>query len=230
MEEDEGSWTFKMNGHNFTFAANDFAETFRLFNDSFFTKPTRPEVEIVTITLNGRTMEVPLSNETVDALFERAEEYKKAKDLKERKRRAEKAEYEARQEYERARAAEAREKLRRDREEAQRRAEEAFRKRRQSDWRNGPYGYAPGGSRFSFDGSPFEQAFPERPGNPHKPAASLIDQLAGFAEMDIQAATELPLKKLWLRAQRKCHPDTGGSHEKWLELEKLEARVKQMLK
>jgi hypothetical protein len=46
-------------------------------------------------------------------------------------------------------------------------------------------------------------------------------KLAEMAGIDWAVAQLMEDKALLKKAQRKCHPDTGGSHEKWIELDKL---------
>lgn len=45
------------------------------------------------------------------------------------------------------------------------------------------------------------------------------EQLAKLA--GVEWPTDITDQKLLRMAQRKCHPDTGGSHEQWIELDKL---------
>ena len=67
-----------------------------------------------------------------------------------------------------------------------------------------------------------------RSGSPrteHKTSPSVKskkEQLADMAQLEWETARTMDLKKLLRRAQRVCHPDHGGSHEKWLDLQKLQ--------
>ncbi|WNO27772.1 hypothetical protein SEA_HUWBERT_20 [Microbacterium phage Huwbert] len=47
------------------------------------------------------------------------------------------------------------------------------------------------------------------------------EKLADMAEVAWETAQDMDTKKLLKMAQRKCHPDTGGSHEKWIKLDEL---------
>lgn len=49
------------------------------------------------------------------------------------------------------------------------------------------------------------------------------DRIVQLAEVTEEEKVTLTKKQIWNRARRKCHPDTGGSHELWLELIKLES-------
>ncbi|MEG2887260.1 MAG: hypothetical protein RR853_09055 [Aurantimicrobium sp.] len=42
-----------------------------------------------------------------------------------------------------------------------------------------------------------------------------------MAEIAWEVAELMDSKVLLKKAQRKCHPDTGGSHDKWVALDKL---------
>lgn len=54
---------------------------------------------------------------------------------------------------------------------------------------------------------------------------SFREQLADLAGVEHEETRDWEIKKLLKRAQRNCHPDTGGSHEKWIELEKLTEKM-----
>jgi hypothetical protein len=49
--------------------------------------------------------------------------------------------------------------------------------------------------------------------------------LAEMAVVEWAVAELMDDMKLLRRAQRKCHPDTGGSHEKWVKLEKIQREM-----
>lgn len=103
-------------------------------------------------------------------------------------------------------------------------AEEAFRKfsetasgyaGRDDGHRSGPgssrhYGYVP----------------PPRPESPKPHTVSRqeyirkLHTLAGLAY-----PSQLDEKRVYRRAMRKCHPDSGGSHQKWIELEKIKVAL-----
>jgi hypothetical protein len=51
-------------------------------------------------------------------------------------------------------------------------------------------------------------------------------KLAELAGVDWAVAELMDLKKLLRRAQAKCHPDTGGSHEQWLKLQALQEEMR----
>ena len=53
------------------------------------------------------------------------------------------------------------------------------------------------------------------------PTKSDKEKLADLAEIAWEVAKLMDMRKLLRKAQVKCHPDTGGSHEKWIELENL---------
>lgn len=65
-----------------------------------------------------------------------------------------------------------------------------------------------------------------RAGTSSKPRAvgpfQRLCEIAGVEPLD---AGDMDKKKLLRRAQRKAHPDSGGSHELWLEVESLQRRL-----
>lgn len=58
---------------------------------------------------------------------------------------------------------------------------------------------------------------------PTSNALAKLAQLAGVEGVDNEPKA---IRSAYRKAQRKCHPDTGGSHEKWLELQKLEYLIR----
>lgn len=59
-------------------------------------------------------------------------------------------------------------------------------------------------------------------GNRAKPKApTSVIELIKLAGVETEEAAKLTVKQLYRKAQRRCHPDTGGSHDLWLKLEKL---------
>lgn len=64
--------------------------------------------------------------------------------------------------------------------------------------------------------------------NTSKPTPSLDHQLlilAGVEDISDDTLTKDERIKYLRRAKRKCHPDTGGSHDDWVNLEKLARRM-----
>lgn len=119
--------------------------------------------------------------------------------------------------------------LRREREERARKAREKHQREQEERARNArsQQGFFPGprynnfwmgedGSfRFTAGGQTFtgqhKTSTPPRM-NPHKA------KLARLAGVEVGDADNMKLEVLKKKAMRKCHPDTGGSHDKWLEL------------
>jgi hypothetical protein len=68
---------------------------------------------------------------------------------------------------------------------------------------------------------------PPRGGRPAPPPQkSDKEKLADLAGVEWETAKNIDTKALLRKAMRNCHPDTGGSHEKWIELEKLKSKMK----
>jgi len=57
-----------------------------------------------------------------------------------------------------------------------------------------------------------------RAANP-RPQSSIEQELCQLA--GVEYPTHLTQKQLFRKAQRRCHPDTGGSHELFVQLDKL---------
>lgn len=79
------------------------------------------------------------------------------------------------------------------------------------------------GDFFSQGGANFFQGPPNASGAGLK---SHKERLADLAGVEWETAESMDLKKLLRKAQHKCHPDTGGSHEQWLSLQKLKEEMK----
>lgn len=73
---------------------------------------------------------------------------------------------------------------------------------------NGSFRFTAGGQTFT---GQHKTSTPPRM-NPHKA------KLARLAGVEADDADNMKLELLKKKAMRKCHPDTGGSHDKWLEL------------
>lgn len=124
-------------------------------------------------------------------------------------------------EQEERRAAEERaEKLRRAREAAAR-AEEA-RQKMYDDWRriNDAFSQANGAfGNFNFTTN-------ARQGGKTKDTYRLMVIKMITTDVNEQLElTKLPDGRLYMRAKRACHPDTGGSHDKWLKLQDLAEKL-----
>lgn len=113
----------------------------------------------------------------------------------------------------------------RDRDARARQAEEEFRRRASSRGATGGSNYYTFSGGFfdqaSFNFDEFANAFRADPKSSPK-AKSKKEQLADMAGVEWSTAELMDLKKLLRRAQRVCHPDHGGTHEKWLDLQKLQ--------
>jgi hypothetical protein len=218
VEHDDNSFQFTSGSNawngTFFFTADAASNLSDLFNGIFNTPP-RPKIEVVTIILpNGVKMEVPLKNAEVDDFIDRSKEYRRRQEEERRRE-----EHKRRQEAEEAR--------RREQDYQQRRRQQEYDAKRhwehQNPFVNGGYGYdyGPGSSRYAGRDDGIQS-------NPAKPSMStdvLINQLTKFAKLTPENAKQLTLKQLWRRAQRACHPDSGGTHEAWLELHKLEIYI-----
>lgn len=137
------------------------------------------------------------------------------------------------------RAAEEFDRRMRDLRDQQRRAGREERQRRTQDrsqyYRAGdPFTF---GSPFTFDKDFFEtifgEEFFEKPSPPpnqptDKPRAWTRDQtIRRLCELAQEAyPTELSEEKLYRRALRYCHPDSGGTHELFVELGEIKQRLK----
>lgn len=96
-----------------------------------------------------------------------------------------------------------------------------------STWREGPQGYGPDFFQRLFNdfvnGDPYASYSEARGSTKTKTKTNPINRLYQLAGVDKPAdTTQVPdLDKLLRKAKRKCHPDTGGNNELWLELEKI---------
>lgn len=125
------------------------------------------------------------------------------------------------------------EKLRRKQEQDRKRRFEEAEERRRAQGAYNRFGedMPDWARRFTFTASAGEEAFRQfndqffpgdsqpkpqpRNANPNKV------KLAKLAGVEWDDADNMKLEVLKKKAMRKCHPDTGGSHEKWLELTNL---------
>lgn len=113
---------------------------------------------------------------------------------------------------------EAQEEKRRRAQEEARRAQEAY--FQEAYFRASRQG-SPGFTRARFFGpnDPFSRGFHEQPKD--SKATQNKKLLAKMAGVEWDEADNMKLEVLKKRAMRNCHPDTGGSHEKWLEFTQL---------
>lgn len=125
----------------------------------------------------------------------------------------------------------------------QRRTEEEFRKTRERQWQEEQrrrkaqedfYRFVTNNNNWHFNFGDFRSSGngpgPTFTARPSEPQASYQpktpkEQLADMAGVDWGEAKTMDNKKLLRRAQRKCHPDHGGTHQQWLDLQKLQNRM-----
>jgi hypothetical protein len=99
------------------------------------------------------------------------------------------------------------------------------------DWFSGPPKQEdPTKDKFFWDGEPVSeeefnrrQAAKERGSTKNYSRDQLIKRLGELAQVPVPEFADL--KALYRKAMRKCHPDTGGSHELWVELEEIAAQL-----
>jgi hypothetical protein len=109
-----------------------------------------------------------------------------------------------------------------------RQADEEFRRRQQSRPNPNPFFFtADFGPTFGPGNPNFDNFFREftAPGYSSTSTPTAKKLMADMAGVPWMEAKDMDPKKLLRKAQRKCHPDTGGSKEAWLELEKLQAEM-----
>jgi len=170
---------------------------------------------IVTIRFSGpkgRVMEVPLLPEEYEELFGRGERLRIMKLQQEQEH--------LRREQERKRRQEEAEKLRQQRFGGGTYSETFF-----INWNNfdglfnGFFSTAEAGSSYSH--TPPRTEYKTTKSSTQNREGALIRLM----EIADEKSREVPLKRLIMRAQRRAHPDTGGSHELWIEVEQLVKRV-----
>lgn len=192
-----------------------------IFNFSFNPPPSAPrEIKITMVDPLGKRYTVMMPMATWQQIKITTPEYG-AEELKEQQRRME-------------------EQVRREQE---RQAEEARLRREEAAWRKAneraySFRFQMGNEDFIFFGADDGQRSQPRtehktqygPGSsrattngqakPNWSPTSVIE-LIKLAGVETEEAAKLTVKQLYRKAQRRCHPDTGGSHDLWLKLEKL---------